>query len=64
MNSGGTRRAKKWLANKGVVKVYSQPRIYRVRDDEPVSKNKIEITMCGMINIQGISTIPEVVEIR
>jgi hypothetical protein len=32
---------KRWLINKSVVRVYSQSRIYRLRDNEPVSKNKI-----------------------
>ena len=59
--SGGLKR---WLANKDVVKTYSQPRIYRIKDEEPVSKNKISITMYGMANNHGISNIPEVVEAR
>ena len=64
MDSGATRRFKKWLVNKGVVKAYSKLRIYRPKDDEPVSKNRTAIKIFGIENAQGISTIQEEAAIR
>ena len=52
------------LANKGVVNAYAHPRVYRPQDEDPLNEKKIVITRYGMLDTQGLSNIPEVVEVR
>ena len=58
------RGPKRRLANKGVVNVYTRPRVYRLQDKEPISEKKSVTAIYGMLDAQGLSNIPEVVETR